>query len=152
MIEGPDQSYYALVVESQTAAEVKPFEAVQDQVRANVVHDARRRAQEVVAARLLTAVKAGGSLDDAAAVAGGRVERAPLRNDGTMLETADGFAVLKLVTIEAPEPASDPAGAAQLRTALERSIGQDAEILYANALRERAKPTVNQAMLDSLTQ
>jgi peptidyl-prolyl cis-trans isomerase D len=173
MIEGPDQSYYALVVEDTTAPAVRPFEAVEAQLRDNFEHDARRRAQETVAAKLLTAAKAG-SLDDAATVAGVRAERTPpvgrsspvegvpaeliqplfgmKLNDATMLETPSGFLVAKLVEVQSPDPQTDPAGAAQMRTALSRSIDQDMEITYAAALRDRVKPTVNQAMLESLIQ
>ncbi len=173
MIEGPDQSYYALTVEDTTEPKVRPFEAVEAQVRENVEHDARRHAQELVAAKLLTAAKTG-SLDDAATVAGVRAERTPpigrstptegvaaelvqplfgmKLNDATMIETPSGFLVAKLVEVTSPDPATDPAGAGQMRTALTRSIDQDIEITYAAALRDRAKPTVNQAMLESLIQ
>jgi peptidyl-prolyl cis-trans isomerase D len=152
---------------------VRPFEAVETQVRDNYEHDARRRAQETVAAKLLSAAKAG-SLDDAATVAGVRAERTPpvgrsspvdgvpaeliqplfgmKLNDATMLETPSGFLVAKLVEVQSPDPQTDPAGAAQMRTALSRSIDQDIEITYAAALRDRVKPTVNQAMLESLIQ
>ena len=77
LTEGPDQSYFAITVDDETPAAPRPFDAVQDQVRENWIHDARRRAQETVAARLLAAVKAGGSLDDAATVAALRVETSP---------------------------------------------------------------------------
>ena len=77
MIEGPDQSYFALTVEDETPPEVKPFDAVEAQVRDNYIHDARRHAQEVVAAKLLAAVKSGTSLDDAATVAGVHMEHTP---------------------------------------------------------------------------
>ncbi len=174
MIEGPDQSYYAVVVEDTTEPQVKPFEAVEAQVRDNYEHDARRHAQELVAAKLLAAVKAGGSLDDAAVVAGVRSEKtAPIvrgqptpgvptelvqplfgmkLNEGTMLEQPDGFLVVKLVGISSPDPMTDPLGAAQMRMALARSLDQDMEITYAAALRDRAKPRVNQALLESLIQ
>lgn len=174
MIEGPDQSYYAVVVEETTAPQVKPYEAVAAQVRDNWEHDARRRSQEAVAAKLLAAVKAGGSLDDAAVVAGVRAERSasivrgqptpgvpetliqPLfgmkLNEGTMLEQADGFLVVKLVGVMSPDPLTDPVGTAQMRTALTRSLNQDLEMVYAAALRDRAKPRVNQALLESLIQ
>ena len=174
LIEGPDQSYYALVVEDETAPVTKPFEAVHDQVRDNFLHDARRRSQDLVASRLLGAIKAGGSLEDAATVAGVHVQRSPPVNrstptegvpselirpifalkadDGTMLETADGFVVVKLVSIASPDPASDPAAATRIRTELTQSIAQDIDTLFAIALRDRDKPTINQTMLGTLSQ
>lgn len=173
MIEGPDKSYYAIQIEDETPPQTRPFEAVEALVRDNWDHDARRRAQEVVAAKLLAAAKAG-SLDDAATVAGVRAERtnpmgrgAPTEgvpdqliepmftmklNDATMIETPAGFYVAKLVTITAPEPQTDPAGAAQMRTGLDRSIGQDVELIYAAALRDRDRPQVNRTLFESLSQ
>ncbi len=174
MTEGPDQSYFALVVEDETASTVKPFETVADQVRENWLRDQRRRAQEVVAARLLGTVKAGGSLDDAAVVAGLRAERTPpmLRasptdgvprelvepvfalkpGDATMVEVPDGFVVAKLASVESPDPAADPTAATQMRSALSAALAQDIELTYAAALRERAKPRVNRTLLESLSQ
>lgn len=174
MIEGPDQSYFALTVEDETPPQVKPFETIEAQLRDDYLHDARRHAQEVVAAKLLAAIKAGASLDDAATVAGVRTERTPpivrgqptegiptelvqplfgmKLNDGTMLERPDGFLVAKLVGIASPDPATDPIGASQMKTALDRSMSQDLEMTYAAALRDRAKPTVNQAAIETLIQ
>ena len=174
MIEGPDQSYYAILVEDETPPQVRPFDAVQAQVRDNWEHDQRRRAEEVIAAKLLAAARTG-SLDDAATVAGVRAEQTkpiprgaqqaegvpgqliePLfamkLNDATMIETPDGFFVAKLVSISSPDPLTDPAGAAQIRTALNRSVDQDVELTYAAALRDRDHPQVNRQLFESLAQ
>ena len=174
MVEGPDQSYFALTVEEETPPALKPFEAVEAQIRENWLRDARRRAQETVAAKLLTAAKSGGSLDDAALVAGLRIERTPAmvrgsptpgvarelvepvfgmkKGDATMVETPEGFIVAKLVEVTAPEPSADPLGATQMRAALAQSVAQDTEVTFAAALRDRAKPTVNRTLLDSVSQ
>ena len=174
MIEGPEQSYFAVAVEDETAPVVKPFEAVEGQVRENWVRDARRRAQEQVAAKLLAAVKAGGSLDDAAVVAGLRVARTPAlvrgtptegvarelvepvfglkAGEATMVESPQGFVVARLAEVGSPDPGADPVGAQTMRTALTSALGQDIEMTYAAALRDRAKPQVNRTMLESLTQ
>lgn len=174
MVEGPDQSYYAFTIEDETPPAVKPFETVQDQVRENWIHDARRKSQEAVAAKLLAAVRAGGSLDDAAVVAGLRTDRTPpigrsaptegvarelveplfalKKDEATMIETPSGFIVAKLVEASSPDLAADPLGAGQMRTALAKSVAQDAEITFAAALRDRAKPTVNRTLLDSVSQ
>ena len=174
LTEGPDQSFYAVVVDSETKPQAKPFDTVVDQVREDWLHDARRKSQEVVAARLLAEVKAGKPLDDAAVVAGLRTDRLPPMTRGappagvpaqlaeaaftlaphaaTMVETPDGFTVAQLVATEAPAPSTDPVAASQLQTALNTSLGQDLDAVYAAALRDRAKPTVNRAMLESLVQ
>ena len=174
LIEGPDQSYFALTVDDETPAAPRPFDEVRDQVRDNVERDARRKAQETVAAKLLAALNTGTSLDDAATVAGLRVDRTPpigrgeppegvapelarsvftLHQGGaTLVETPAAFHVVRLAGVDAPEPATDPAAAAQLRTELDKQLGADVAATYATALRNRSRPTVNQTMLQSLTQ
>ena len=174
MIEGPDTSYYALSVEEQTPPVVKPFETVREKVLEDFEQDARRRAQELVAARLLAAVRAGGSLDDSATVAGLRVERTPpigrtgapqgvppelvqplfalKANEATMVSTPLGYLVARLDAIQTPDLAADPDSANQLRQALTQQMAQDMEVLYANAMRDKAKPRVNGALLESLVQ
>ena len=174
LTEGPDQSWFAITVDDETAPASRPYEAVEVLVRENWERDTRRKEQEVVAARLLAAVRAGGSLDDAATVAGLRVERTPpisrsaptpgvvpqliqpvfalKPSEATLVETPDGFLVARLAEVAAPDPAADTTGAAQIRTALLQSLTEDVAATYASALRERAKPTVNRAMLESLSQ
>ncbi len=174
LTEGPDQSYFAVAVEDTAAPALKPFAEVEGRVREDVLRDARRRAQEEAAAKLLAAVKAGGSLDDAATVAGLRLQRTPpvsrssptegvplqlvgplfalKKGDATMVETPEGFLVAALAEVIVPDAAADPAGAAQMRTALTQALSQDVEITYASALRNRLQPRVNRTLLDSLTQ
>lgn len=174
LVEGPEGSYFALIVDGETKPEVKPFAGIEEQVREDFLHDARRREQEVVAAKLLADVKAGKTLEDAAVVAGVRAERSPALvrglpvpgvpapvaqaafglapNGATMVEGLEGFVVAQLVGVEAPAAASDPVGVQQLQTALNTALGQDMDAVYAAALRDRAKPTVNRAMLESLSQ
>ncbi len=174
MIEGPDQSYYALQVLDVIEPKLKPLNEVEDQVRADWEQAQRRREQDVKAAKLMTAAQAGGSLDDAATVADLHMEKLPaITRDGTdehvppavqqalfrlkqgettMVETTDGFWVVRLTTITQPDLAQDPIGAAQYRDTLTKALDQDFQIVFATALRDRAKPQVNRAMLDSLIQ
>ena len=135
---------------------------------ADWTHDAQRHAQEAAAAKLLTAVKGGQSLADAAAVAGVTVRRTPLVTRGgaaegmppqleqplfglkpgepTMVETGDGFIVAV--------PARDRRGRSEgrsdrlragARRRCSRSIGSDVASVFADALRERAQPRINQS-------
>ena len=174
MTEGPDQSYFAVTVEDATPAARKPFAEVEAQVREDWERDARRKEQERVAAKLLTAAQAGSSLDDAATVAGQRLQRTPpmaraqptpgaptemteplftLKPGATtMIEAPDAFYVMTLAEVSAPDPAADPLGTTQIRTALTQAIGQDIELTVASALRTQAKPLVNRTLLDSVTQ
>ena len=174
MTEGPEQSYFAVAVEDMTAAAPKPFADVQDELRAEWDRDNRRREQENAATRLFSAVKAGGTLDDAATIAGLLVQRTPpmVRNaptegvspklvqplfalkpgEPTMVETEDAFLVAVPTEIIAPETTADPAGVGQIRTVLTQSLGQDIEATVAATLRNRNRPRVNQTLLDSFTQ
>ena len=174
LTEGPEQSYFALIVAEGIAPAVKPFAAVEADVREDWERDQRRREQEVLAARLLAAVKAGGSLDDAATVAGVRTTRTPpiLRSgpppgipnelvgplfrlkpgEPTMVEAAEGFLVAVLAEVSSPDPASDPAALGEVRARLERAVGEDVELVYAGALRDRANPRVNRQLLNSVAQ
>jgi len=174
MTEGPDQSYFAVTVEEMTAAARKPFAEVEAQVREDWVRDARRKEQERAAASLLTAAQAGPGLEDAATVAGLRLQRTPpvMRaqptpgvpaemteplfslkpGEATMIEVPEGFYVMALGDIATPDPATDPLGTAQIRTALTQAIGQDIELTVAATLRARANPQVNRTLLNSMIQ
>jgi peptidyl-prolyl cis-trans isomerase D len=166
-------AYYALSVEDITPPAVKPFDTVQQQVAADWTKDTRRHAQEQAAAKLLAAVKGGQSLADAATVAGVTVRRTPLVTRGataegmpqqlegplfalkqgepTMVETPEGFIVAVPAEIVEAEPKTDPAGYAQVRQALGRSIGNDLAAAFADALRARAEPRINQSVLDNIS-
>jgi peptidyl-prolyl cis-trans isomerase D len=174
MTEGPDQSYYALQVDDVIEPRLKPFAEVEQEVRDEYERDARRHEQNEAAAKLLTAAQAGGSLDDAATIAGLRVEKTPpigrsaptegvpseltqplfslKKGETTMVETPEGFVVARLAEINDPDPSADPAGAAQMREALARALQQDVEVVFASTLRERAQPRVNRTLLDSVTE
>jgi peptidyl-prolyl cis-trans isomerase D len=166
-------AYYALDVEDITPPAVKPFDDVRQQVEKDWTADTRRHEQEQAAAKLLTAVKSGQSLADAAAVAGVSVRRTPLVTRGapaegmpqqleqplfslkqgapTMVETSDGFIVAVPAEIVPADPKADPAGYGEVRQAVARSIGTDLASLFAEALRARAQPRINQPVLDTVT-
>jgi peptidyl-prolyl cis-trans isomerase D len=174
MVEAPGQSYYALQVEDIIEPKVKPLSEVETQVQDDWIEAQRRHEQEAAAAKLMAAAQAGGSLDDAATVAGLRMEKTPpvMRNgtvehvppqlqaalfqlkkgETTMVETPDGFLVVRLTDITEPDPASDPAGAATMREALTRALDQDVQVVFATALRDRARPRVNRTLLDNLVE
>ena len=176
--EGPGGSYFAVLVEDTTPAVLKPFDTVQDAVRQAWERDARRKAQEVVAARLLTAATSGGSLDDAAVVAGQRVQRTPplpraapnappapgvapelteavfklKLHEVTMIELPDAFLVAAPAEVSDPDMAADPVDAAQARKSMSDAMALDMQALYATALRRGLRPTVNQRVLDGIVQ
>ena len=174
MIEGPDQSYYALQVEDAIEPKLKPFADVQEQVKASWEAAERRHAQDMAASKLMTDAQARHSLEDAATIAGLRTEKTvPITRDGvnehvspqvqqalfglkqgdtTMVESPTGFWVVRLTEIDEPDIAKDPVGTAQYRDALTKALDQDVQIAFATALRNRAQPKVNGPMLDSLLQ
>jgi peptidyl-prolyl cis-trans isomerase D len=166
-------SYYAISVEDVTPPAEKPFDEVKEQAAADWTHDARRHVQEQAAAKLLAAVKGGQSLADAAAVAGVTVRRTPLvTRDGvaqgmppklgqalfslkpgepTMGESGDEYIVAVPAEIVEADPKADPAGYAQVREAVARSSANDLAAVFADALRERAQPQINQPVVDTVT-
>ena len=168
------QSFYAVTVEDIVPPTPKPFAAVADAVRADWLRDTIRHTQETAAAGLLTTLKAGTSLADAAKAAGlavavlpavsrqGNVAGVPAQlvgplfslkaGDATMIETPEGFVVAVLDHVVSADPASDAAGYAQMRDALTRAIADDTEAIYANAVRDAANPKVNRGQLDSIVQ
>jgi len=174
--KSPDQSpaYFAVDVEQIQPPAPKPFDQVADAVRADWMRDARRREQDALATRIYTAAQGGKPLADAAAQAGftmhalppvGRLSPvagvpeklvAPLfglrPGEATMAETPDGFTVAVLTKVDDPPPSADPIGYARLREEVAAAMGNDIESTYAYALRLSMRPTVNQKLLDQMTQ
>lgn len=167
-------AYYALIVESVIPPGKKPFDDVKDQVAEDWTQDQRRRSQDQAATAMMTAVQGGKTFSDAATVAGVTPKLSPLvtrdagspevppdlqrvmfgmkQGEATMIETAEGFVVAQLTEIVKPDAATDQAGYDQARTAVSRSIGSDMETVFVDALRQRAKPSVNQQGFDSIVQ
>jgi peptidyl-prolyl cis-trans isomerase D len=166
-------AYYAISVEDVTPPAEKPFDEVKEQVTADWTRDARRHAQEQAAAKLLAAVKGGQSLADAATVAGVTVRRTPLvtrdtaaegvppqlaqalfslkPGEPTMGESGDEYIVAVPAEIVEADPKADPAGYAQVREAVARSSANDLAGVFADAVRERAQPQINQPVVDTVT-
>lgn len=170
--ENGQRAYYAMTVEDVTPPVAKPYEEVAAQVAQDWTADAKRHLQDVKAAKLLSDAKAGGSLADAAKAAGIAVRRTPPTDrlkaaDGvpeallaplftlkphetTMVETPSSFVVAQLAEVTEPDPKTDPAGYAQISSGLARSVGNDAELAFENAVRDQSKPTVNQKLVEQV--
>jgi len=173
-IPGAGSAFYAVQVEQVIPPSVKPFDAVKDQVTAGWSQDAREKAQEKVAAAMLTAVKGGESLADAAAKAGASVRATPLvTRDATadgmpsqlqrvlfglkpgepaMVQTPEAFVVAVPDKVETPNPKADPTQYASVHDVLTRSFAADLTQSFADALRARAQPQINQSVLDGFVQ
>jgi peptidyl-prolyl cis-trans isomerase D len=166
------QSFYAFTVDDIMPPAPRPFADVAAQARADWTRDQAHHAQEAVAAALLSDVKGGQSLADAATRAGLVLRRLPPTGRAApaegvppalleplfglkpgqpaMVETPDGFVVAVLAEVKDPDPNADPVGFGQVRAALAQSLGQDMQAAYANAVRERADPRLNQAAIMGL--
>lgn len=168
-------SFYAVAVEDVMPPAPRPFEEVEEKVLDDWRQAEVRRAQEAAAAALMAAVKGGQSMEDAAVVAGVPVRRLPevsrasrpaeevplqLVNplfdlkpgEPTMVETADGFVVAVLAEVQPAEADGDPIGFGQVREALTQAMADDVQAALMTALRSRARPQVNKAMLDRVVQ
>ena len=164
LVQGPENSWYALVVEDVTPSLPLAFVQAADMVRAAWQHDAVRHADEQAAASLYADAQAHHGV---AAVAAGRpglardiaVHRGQATGPvpaglaqiafslapgtSTMLETPDGFVVGTVTAIRHPDPAADKLGYARARDGLDAAIADDVENSYVTALRDRAHPSID---------
>lgn len=174
-----EAGFVAVDVKDVAPPALRPFEAVEAEVRAAYEADARRRAQEERAAALLAAARGGKSLADAAREAGlgsrevGALKRAQGNEDApggavppellaplfelkpgeaTMVPTRDGFAVAQLLDVSEPDPAADADALSRVRREAEQAIAADLEAQFVAALRARADVRINPRLLDSLAQ
>ncbi len=170
---GGGSAYYALRLEDVIPPAPKPFAQVKDTVVTDWTQDQLRHTQEIAATKLMTEAQHGQTLAQAAAGAGLTVTRTPLTGrdqpaqgvppellrplfdlkpgEPTMVELPDAFVVAVTAEIKVPEATSDPTGYEQVRAALARSLGQDVDEIFAQTLRERAQPRINQQNLDSIS-
>jgi peptidyl-prolyl cis-trans isomerase D len=147
---------------------------VKDQVASDWKQDQRRRSEDQAATAMMTAVQGGKSFSDAATVAGVTPKLGPLvtRSDGnpdvppelqrvmfglklheaTMVEIPEGFVMAQLAEIVKPDAAADKAGYDQARAAITKSISNDMATVFVSAVRQRAKPQVNQQSFNSVVQ
>ncbi len=172
--ESANHAWYAIAVDSITKPAAKPFDQVRAQVLTDWQHDQIRHQQETTAARLVTLVKSGQTLKNAAWGSGLQVATTPplMRNhpapgvpaeliqkifilkpgEATMVETNAGFVVASVAQVTKPAPSSDPTSLDQAQKGLTSALREDYFTLYAQALRTAANPRVNAAAIDGLIQ
>ena len=166
--------YYALAVQDIVPAGEKPFDAVRNAVVEDWRADQRRHSAETAASAMLQALKLGKDFSDAARDAGVTPALSPAvtreqsdpamprevqqvlfglkKGEPTMVETAEGFLVATPVEIIEPDPATDTARYDQTRAAVARTVSDDLAAVFAEALRLRANPRINQANVDQIVQ
>ena len=74
------------------------------------------------------------------------------KGEATMVETSTGFIVAVPAEIVVPDPAADTAGFAKLNSELTNAIGSDLVATFQEAVRQRAKPRINQTNFDQIVQ
>lgn len=176
LTEAPNGDFFVVQVGAVTPAALRPFATVREAVLAAWTADAKSRAAEAAATALMTAARApGASLTSVATSTGLAVRRSeaaprpdprvpatvlpreiaePLfglaPNEVSMARAQGGFAVFQLVEVIAATPDAEALSAFRARTA--GAMGQDIEMLFVQALRQRAGTTVNARAIDLLAQ
>jgi len=175
LVNGPDNSYFALTVDGITPATTKPYAAVQQQVLQSWSDAERRREQNVAATAMLQAMQGGRTLQGVADAQGLSVTTTPAvtrqgqvpdgvpqnlvaplfsldQGASTMIETPDGFVVAQLKSINTPDAKSDPVGFDQLRASLSGALADDMQAVFAGVVTARANPRINQAVIQQIAQ
>ena len=174
LVEGPDHVWYAISVQDIIKPAPRPFATVRDKVLADWQADQVRHEAETDAAKLLATINGGQSIANAAWGSGLQVTRSPpqLRNkptagvpsdlvaqlfsmkkgEATMVETNKGFVVATLAEITKPDPKTSPDQLEQVRQALTKSMANDLLVSYGTAVRDNAKPSVNEKVFDQFAQ
>ncbi|WP_342628857.1 peptidyl-prolyl cis-trans isomerase [Nguyenibacter vanlangensis] len=172
LVQGPDNGWYAVAVDTVTPGRLQPFDTVGDSVRAAWLDAARRHAADLQATSLYLTAKGRGGVA-AAAAPGQQVEhpapltrtrpvenvppelaqlvfRLPRTGQTVMLDQPDGFYVATLTAITQPDPAAQPMEMQRIRTGLSQSMQDDIGIAYAMALQKSAKPKINASALNTV--
>ena len=172
LVQGPENGWYAVAVDSIIPAQVQPFDAAAAQVRAAWDDEARDHAANVAATALYVAAKDHGGVAAAAAAAGQPVEHpAPLARGQTvegvpeelaqlafrldktgqtmMLDGPDGFYVATLTAINHPAPDTQAMRIGRIRSAMSQALADDIGMSYAAALQQVVKPKTNMSALKS---
>jgi peptidyl-prolyl cis-trans isomerase D len=165
--------FLALDVREITPPALRPLDTVREQVLAGFLAAARRRWQEERAAALLAATRTGQTLAAAAEAADIKAEElgpfpreagggnpmprdllAPVfelaPNATTMIERAQSFAVMQLLSVTPADLSGAGAALTSLRGETAQAMAEDFEAQYQAALRARANVRINPRLIDQL--
>ncbi len=172
LLQGPENSWYALVVEQVTPAAPLAFVQAADRVRADWQRDAVRHADEQQAAVLYNDAQKAHGLAAAAVGRPGYQRDVVVRRDqttgpvpanlvqlafslapgtSTMVEAPDGFVVATITGVRHQGPAANPLEYARARQSLDAATADDVENAYVETLRNRANPKINAGIVDQVT-
>ncbi|MCP9318335.1 SurA N-terminal domain-containing protein [Acetobacter persici] len=165
LTEGPDNSWYAVEVDTITPAAQLSFDQSRAKVLAAWQADARKHAADEQATALYTAAQEKGGLANVAgagapvvkglafsrsapnkAIPAELMDYLPRMKAGqsVMAEEAGEFLVATVTSVSTPNPMADLAGYQRLKTALAQSTGDDLVASYVEALSKRTPPVINQ--------
>ncbi len=170
MLEGEADQFYVVRVDAVTPPALRPLDMVETQVRDAVVEQRRRDAARAEGERLLARAQSSGSLsglEGAGTVANiGPVTRTPaasgsdpavlaalfaLKPDETQLvETAAGFALVRLSEVTAPNHSENGDALAQIRSDIAAGLSTSISTQFNDALREEYGVNINQQLLDAI--
>ncbi|GAN69005.1 peptidylprolyl isomerase [Acetobacter orleanensis] len=165
LMEGPDNSWYAVEVDNVTPAAQLPFEQAKAHVLAAWQAEARKHAADEQAAALYTAAKEKGGLANVAG-AGAPIVKGITFSRSTpnksipaelmdflprmkagqsvMGEDAGEFLIATVTAVSTPNPTADLAAYQRLKNALTQSVGDDLVASYVEALSKRTPPVIIQ--------
>lgn len=164
--EGPDNSWFAVVVDTVKPSAPLSFEAARPQVLAAWQAENRRHAADLAATALYTAAKDKGALGSTNA-AGAQTTRGaafalatPNKNIPAELMTAlptmkpgqafmaeddNAFFVAVVTRVFVPNPPAPEQAISKLRAGLSQAVGEDIAASYINALSRNTPPRISQA-------
>ena len=172
LMQGPESSWFALVVEQVTPAAPLAFVQAADRVRADWQRDAVRHADEQQAATLYNAAQTAHGLAAVAGTRPGFQRDVAVRRDqttgaapanlvqlafslapgtSTMVEGPDGFTVATVTGVRHPDPAANPLEYARARQSLDAATADDVENGYVERLQGRANPKINAGAVEQVS-
>ncbi|HEX3983392.1 MAG TPA: peptidyl-prolyl cis-trans isomerase, partial [Acidisoma sp.] len=175
LINGPDNSYYALTVDGITPATMRAFADVKQQVLSSWTEDQMQREQNQTATNILQSLKGGRTLQGVADAQGLSVTTTPpltrqgqapngvpqnlipplfslKQGESTMVATPDGYVVAQLAAITTPNPSADPVGYDQLKASLSSALADDMQAVFAGVVTAKANPRINQTVIQQIAQ
>lgn len=164
LLEGPDNSWYAVQIDAITPESPRSFEQAHADVLSAWQTEARKHAADEHATQLYTAAREKGGI---ANVAGGApvskglsfsrsvpnasiptelMNYLPQMKAGQSIMSEDGnsFFVATVTKVFTPDPQADPVAFQRVKDALSQSEGDDLVASYVDALAKRTPPTINE--------
>ncbi|GAN61170.1 peptidylprolyl isomerase [Acetobacter cibinongensis] len=164
LIEGPDNSWFAVQVDAITPAAPRSFELAKADVLAAWQAEARKHAADLRATAIYTAAKDHGGIAQTASAAQSVKDlsfsrSAPNKNipselmgylpqmqagQSVMAQDDTSFLIATVTKVYTPDPLADPVAFQRVRDALTQSEGDDLVASYVDALAKRFPPKITE--------